>query len=304
MTFSLFYNLQNPLFKKYWDAKEFVHAVGPALENFHDTLARLRNELPEDLEEELSSILNKSEEEFIEEIKSKEEKDVRMSIFGENHWRTQAEADPDSLAGRLAKMTTDVCLDAFFYTSKLDIIGRASLGGENAAGFGLNDYVPGSCKVNEVALLSARAMVMDEKEDKIDVEHPEFAASEGDLSPKEGNVAAQIDVLYEVTHTYKISDPAAAAAYEVIMDTAGEGTPEATTTTDSTKKDDSEASENIDAKESAGETVSYTNLAVAVFEGWLHRESKDEGLRWKIALLREAHEFPENQPTIVRNAAS
>jgi hypothetical protein len=48
ITFSLFHNLQDPLFQKHkWDAQEFVAAVGPALENFHETLGLLRNQLPD-----------------------------------------------------------------------------------------------------------------------------------------------------------------------------------------------------------------------------------------------------------------
>jgi hypothetical protein len=44
MTFGLFHQLSNPLWEKHgFKAKEFVHAVGPALTNLHDVLHSLQN---------------------------------------------------------------------------------------------------------------------------------------------------------------------------------------------------------------------------------------------------------------------
>ena len=45
------------------------------------------------------------------------------------------------------------------------------------------------------------------------------------------------------------------------------------------------------------EHVEYTSLGVAVFEGWLDKgesssDGDDEGLRWRVPLMREPIEFP------------
>jgi hypothetical protein len=191
ITFTLFHNLQNPLLKEHkFDAKEFVIAVGPALENFHDTLSCLRNQLPDSrdkIDEQLEETLKQSDEEL---LASLSQDNIVTSLLGVNHWSQQAEEDSDSLAGRLSKMTTDACLDAFYYTSKLDVQNRATLDGASS---GPNKYVPGSCKVNEVALLNARAMVLDDarEEGKEDFgEHPEFQASEENYWKKQDSKVA------------------------------------------------------------------------------------------------------------------
>jgi hypothetical protein len=279
ITFSLFHNLQNPLFKKHeWDAQEFVASVGPALENFHDTLGLLRNQLPDHIlretrereekdkateaEAEAKGSTSSSEEDVLSELSN-----LTEALLGTNHWRQQAEEDPESPAGQLARMTSEVCLDAFYYTSKLDTIGQS---------FQTVKYVPGSCDIHQVALLNARALeIYPEDEGEV----AEFA--DGKV-PEDPPIAAQMDVLYEVTHTYKqkIGGP---ATLEAASDEEATGT-----MTPAEKKDD---------EEEKTETVSYTNLVVAVLEGWLHKGPEKE-LRWKVALLRDALEFPHHPPSV------
>ncbi len=300
LTFALFHNLQNPLFEKYkFDAAEFMHAVGPALENFHDTLGCLKNDLPANLEQDklkLEESLKKSDEEL---LGMKE--DLSTSLLGMNRWQQQAKEEENSPAGILSKMTTEICLDAFYYTCKLDVLGRDALEKTTDLGHSSipNHYIPGSCRVNEVALLNARASEIGVPDDKeIDEEYPEFRASEDQSFQKNLDVAAQLDVLYEVSHTYRL-----------IADPKGESQQ-----TDENSGDDiasrhggesiHESVKDVDEKEKI-ETMVYTNLAVAVFEGWLHRTSGGKNsLRWKIAMIRDAYEFPHHQPTVMTNPPS
>jgi len=280
LTFALFNNLKNPLFKKYsFDPVEFVTVVGPALENFHDVLSRLRNSLQEDLEKEKLQEQTKGtpDDSLSNNVTYK---DVVLALGGENNWREQAKKDENGLAGQLTKMTTDACLDAFFYTSKLDILSRATVD----TPIGIADYIPGSCNVNEVALLSARVMELDTSEEPFP-EHEEFRVSE--QNQKDMDVAAQINVLYEVSQSYKTKD--------IPVDTA------VANAVDSKNVESVNQLEvqKVSAASAADEgTISYTNLAVAVFEGWLHRRGDRESLRWKIAMLREAFEFPHHQPVV------
>jgi hypothetical protein len=286
ITFSLFHNLQDPLFQKHkWDAQEFVAAVGPALENFHDNIGLLRNQLPDHIlretrereekekaaEAEASSSSSSPEEGEEKDVPS-ESSSLTEALLGTNFWRQQAEEDPDSTAGQLSRMTTDVGLDAFYYTSKLDTIGQSSKNVE---------YVSGSCNIHQVALLNARAL---EIWPEYTGEFTEFAASE---MPEDPPIAAQMDVLYEVTQTYKRTIGNAA-----IAEAAGdeEGT---VTATPAEQNDDEKEEEKM-------ETVSFTILIVAVLEGWLHK-GPEKALRWKVAFLRDASEFPNHQPLVERH---
>jgi hypothetical protein len=123
------------------------------------------------------------------------------------------------------------------------------------------------------------------------------------------SLLAQIDVLYEVTHTYK--EPAVSANMvmeEGKVDTGADASGSSSTSVDgivNKMTDDDSVADPTATDATGGSTISCTNLAVAVFEGWLHRGSKGdgEGLRWEIAELREAFEFPQHQPTVIRNPA-
>lgn len=303
LIFALFHNLQDPLFEKYkFDAVEFMQAVGPALENFHDTLGCLKNDLPANIKEDrlkLEENLKKSDEELLG-MKD----NLTTSLLGANRWQQQAEEDENSPAGILSKMTTDICLEAFYYTCKLDILGRDALEAD-AAGVDHssipNYYIPGSCRVSEVALLNARALEMNLSEaEEIEEEYPEFRASEDNSYQKNLDVAAQLDVLYEVSHTYRLPSSPLSEADGDRSERNGGNDP-------ATKPEDDSVNESVkdgEVKQSV-ETMVYTNLSVAVFEGWLHKTSDGKsGLRWKIAMIRDAYEFPHHQPTVITNPPS
>jgi len=278
MTFILFNNLQSPFFQKHKvDIGEFLHAAGPALENFHDVLARLRDDLANQMGQEMDA--SKEDEEKEQSVEMEQESAEASPVdvlLGTNQWRKQAEEDSDSLAGQLSKMTSEMCLDAFYYTGKLEVMAMMAQG--------RNNYVEHTAKVNEVALLNARAMALHDH-DNGESEHPEFEASD---SNDDSSVAAQLDVLYEITHTYKVATDEPMPEEGVSKEPA-ESNPES----------------NTDEKEATTTgTISYTNLAVAVFEGWLHRKGPEhigEQLSWKLGMIRGAVEFPYSAPTVVHN---
>jgi hypothetical protein len=270
LTYALFHELQDPQFARYkLDFAEFVDAAGPALENFHDTVGRLRNRLAhEDLDKKsLDEKLKLSNEEILEDSKGG---NLTEALLGVNLWRRWAEKDPDSLAGVLSRMTTSECFDALFYTSKLDVLGRIQ-------GSMLYD----DSVVNDIALLSARSAIIRDKES----EYNEFQATE-DLN-KDFPVVAQMDVLFEVTHTFKAAPP---SDEKPTVSSADVDVEEAM---DRPSNDDRKTKTTNDADSS----LEVTNLAVAIFEGFLHGGPTNR-LQWKVALIREAFEFPQVTPVM------
>ena len=254
LIYSLFHNLhQDTLFADYkFQATDFVRVVGPALANFHETLGKLQNGLvptnDADSTHEKTKITEKLKQSDEEILATLQGTNITEAFLGTNEWRKQADNDPDSSAAYLAHMTTPSCFDMCFYTSKL------------AASFSTSAASFVECSVNEVALLRARAKVIPRDIDPTSTdEYEEFRAT--DELGKTLNVAAQIDVLYEITSTH-VASPLAAG-------------------------------------DKISETITTTNLAVAVFEGWLSG-GPEKDLRWKIAFLREALEFPDHLPTIER----
>jgi hypothetical protein len=172
-------------------------------------------------------------------------------------WRGQAVVDPNSVAGCLSRMTTEDYLDDFVMSTKLGLVVAKQH----------SIYEEGSANVNQVAILSARAMELplpgqsSGREDD-DHRYEEFRASE-EAHFKYG-VAAQIDVLYEVTNRF----------HEQVY--TGSITDDGT-------------------QETQTEYVEYTSLGVAVFEGWLDKGAEsvnEEGLQWRVPLMREPYEFP------------
>jgi hypothetical protein len=274
LTYALFHEVHNPLFAKHrLDLEEFVSAVGPALENFHDVLGRLRNDLPDslkDVKKDLDEKLKLSDDEI---LKSSNGLNLTEALLGVNLWRRQAEQDPNSLAGMLSRMSTDACFDALFYTSKLDVLGRTH-----------GSLVYQDSVVNDVALLSARAALLRDPESEIN----EFQAT--DELTKDYPVGAQMDVLFEVTHTFKPIPPPVATEKAETESTAGA----------TASPSDQSASPDPDAPAPADGTpppLEVTNLAVAIFEGWLHK-GPTRRLQWKLALIREAFEFPLATPVM------
>jgi hypothetical protein len=243
LSFALFHNLQNPLWSDYsFDSKQFLNAVGPALENFFDTTETLRNQTRASEEEKknLDEIEKQSETELKVDI-SGDMTSLSEALLGTNQWRKRAETDPQSLEGQLWKMSTPQSFSASYYVTKFGLLGML-LDPERKV------YEEGSCRVGGVALLDARVMIVEDKNKEIG-EHEEFEASE--TLKKDIPVAAQIDVLCEVSYTFSTAKHA-------------------------NSPDDKET---------------VTDLAVAVFEGWLNG-GPEKQLRWRVAMLRSAYEFP------------
>ena len=323
MTFCLFHNLQNPLWKRgngsAFDAHEFATAVGPALTNLHDFLHSFKNQIRQEYLEfrqqhqnetaatekqddnaaanSLQAAAADQQQQqqqgandpvapiggndpvapiaglpptvdlvLLEQLLPADSRQSLIQFLKQPHpWRQQAADNADSLAGRLSRMTTPHYLEGFCVSSKL--------------GLALTDhavYQEGSAQVRQVAILSARAMEIPlpgqiSQDDENDHRYEEFKASEqADLKM---GVAAQIDVLYEVTNRFLETVPDESST---TVNTDGE---EVTHTTMKT------------------EHVEYTSLGVAVFEGWLDKgesssDGDNEGLRWRVPLMREPIEFP------------
>ena len=296
LTYSLFHQLQNPVWKDCQiDLKEFVTVVGPALENYFNVYGTLRNDLPSLLQQETAGEQQQKEEQTDEAPKNKEndKDDGKMSenitelVFGKNLWRQRAEQDPESLEAALINMTTDTYFDYLYYSDKLSFSGPNSLPEPTTLSI-FGDYhrtsmkqsrarfryVPDSFKVNEVALLQARTMHLhpSNEEDDSQNKHPEFQAS--DVREESIPIAAQMDVLYEATYTFELDET------------------------------------NVGA--TGGKQKQITKLGVAIFEGWIrgsdpHRKKgnhpqwsspSQRGLQWKVAMLRKADEFPLSKPTV------
>jgi hypothetical protein len=291
MTFALYWNLQSPLWKTKsttFDAREFIGAVGPALSNLHDFLHSLENQIRQDYQE-FQAEQKKSPDTAAEKDKAGEDNDVAKEETEEANifsllplpphldqsflkflskpypWREQAEADPDSLAAGLSRMTSPAYLDGFVASAKL--------------GVALSDmahYEEGSARVDNVAILNARAMEIplpgQVVDDTSEGWREEFRAT-AEANLKTG-VAAQIDVLYEVTNRFR----------ETVTTTQEDG------------------GGDVGTQE---EYVEYTSLGVAVFEGWLDMGGGNDSdgaheLRWKVPLMREPSEFPLIAPTLRR----
>jgi len=288
LTFNLFWNLQSPLWKRQpsFDIKEFSHAVGPALTNLHDFLHRFQNQIRQEylqFKEEQEKSQEAADQKESEDKKDETSDSVMgavpnidpqlfklfpassthaVSFLKQKHpWRQQASDDPDSVAGRLSRMTTEEYLDGFVLSSKLGL-----------AFMNYAVYEEGSARVGQVAILNARAMEIPlpgqrERSSENDYRHEEFRASE-EADLKMG-VAAQIDVLYEVSNRFHEQVP-------VLVD---------------------EQSKQLQAPEWKTEHVEYTSLGVAVFEGWLDKggdgnATDEDVLHWKVPLMREPIEFP------------
>jgi hypothetical protein len=162
-------------------------------------------------------------------------------------WRQQTQEAPDSLVAKVSRMTTPSYLAGFYLSSKLGLVMQS---GDNPHESAV--YEEGSAQVGQVAIVSARVLEMPVR--SADEEDDEDDESPTDSEERPTGVAAQIEVLYEVTNRYRERVP-------------------------------------VDEKaELQTEHVEYTSLGVAVLEGWLDGGPGD--LRWKVPLLREPTEFP------------
>lgn len=297
MMLSLFNELQNPLFKKHeFDASEFLEGVAPALERFHNVSGALENQLrtleeearkkgvespkvdesfnnekmgpsSEEKNQSIDSRKNKEDENTIAFPSSQSQQDFLVSETGdknvaavlEHSWTDDAKADPESMAGQLSRMVTTELFDIHQMSAKTAFLlqppGREVI------------FKEGSCTVNNVALLSARSFRCVEKdaqdleqwgeETSSKYEMVDYEMDEQELKRRKGGVAAQVEVLYDVTQEF----------------------------------DETDERKETEGKEEKKEDMETTIVSVAVMEGWLHGGPEGE-LRWKLALHRPAFEFP------------
>lgn len=289
MMLSLFHELQNPLFKEHkFDPSEFLEGLVPALENFHNVSSALENELhkinqktilnsePEaddksepaeettqDTTDEFGAVTKEERDSLLSALKlmattddfDSKQKKVAEAIL-DYEWMNEARNHPDSLAGQLSKMVTTELFQINQLSSKTAFL----LQNQSRNIF----FREGSCRVNNVALLSARACLFREKEGSGSAEGsdgkevvPEYEAVdydlENDFDDSETSVAAQLEVLYDVTQEFVVGE--------------------------------TDASDDENATQT-------TIVSVATLEGWLHGGPDDGQLRWKLASYRPPYEFP------------
>jgi hypothetical protein len=281
---SLFNDLQNPLFKQHnFVATEFLSGVLPALEKFHNVSGTLANQLRTIHAEARhkaavmedgkggSTVDALSSDEST--VKKPDESVISISLTDSNlalaeiavlehSWKDHAAKDPESPAGQLSRMVTSELLDLHLMSAKAASLLQADRD---------VTFKEDSCTVNHVALISARAFRCAEKEREDDdiegwgdrsdrrYEVIDYDMDEVELKKRKGGVAAQIEVLYDVTQEF------------IEMVPAG---------------DDDESKDKMRKNE-----LDTTIVSVAVMEGWLSGGPDDE-LRWRIALHRPAFEFP------------
>eukprot|EP00934_Nitzschia_sp_Nitz4_P005921 Nitzschia sp. Nitz4//scaffold102_size76354//11660//12715//NITZ4_005625-RA/size76354-processed-gene-0.15-mRNA-1//1//CDS//3329532228//5911//frame0 len=246
---SLYNDLNNPLFKQHnFDAKEFLGGVGPALQRYHNVSGSLANQLSAQFEEMEKK---KKEEAAIESdnketVKAEETKpldeeaklreEIMASFPGalvdeslenekllneilDHDWMEDVKKDPESLQGQLHNMLTE----EFFNIQQLHA--KTSFLLQQATN--KTSFKEDSCSVNGVALLSARSFVC------VEPDHPENIDAWGDRPPgkyelveyemedseikrRKGGVAAQLEVLYEVSQEYMYQN--AAKGEETVTD--------------------------------------------------------------------------------------
>lgn len=313
MMLSLFNDLQNPLFKKLkYDPTEFLEGLAPALENFHNVSSSLENELHEinqralsngktEADDEKSEQGDKTAQQTVDEsgAVTKDQKESLLSalrIMTENNefdfkqkkvaeailnheWMNEARNHPDSLAAQLSRMVTKELFQINQLSSKTafllqnqsrDIIFRE-----------------GSCRVNNVALLSARTCLFKEKE----------GSSSEDTSDGKEAATEYVAVDYDFENDFDESTTAVAAQLEVLYDITQEFVIRKTSSSDSKEieelSDDSSSSSTLNSSSSDNEKSTQTTIvSVATIEGWLHGGPDDGQLRWKLASYRPPYEFP------------
>ena len=294
MMLSLFHELQNPLFKKF-DPSQFLAGLVPALENFHNVSSALENELHEinqrvpsnseletnekksdhkeetahDTTEEFGAVTKEEKESLLsalrvmakkDDFESKPKKDAEAILDYE--WMTEARNHPDSLAGQLSRMVTKELFQINQLSSKTAFL----LQNQSRNMF----FREGSCEVNNVALLSARAVLFKEKEGSKSEDNKKVVREyeavddyiENDYDESESQIAAQLEVLYDVTQEFTVREP-----------------------------DDSSFSTASNSSNDENSTQT-TIVSVVTIEGWLHGGPDDGQLRWKLTSYRPPYEFP------------
>uniref|UniRef100_A0A7S1VTM0 Uncharacterized protein n=1 Tax=Grammatophora oceanica TaxID=210454 RepID=A0A7S1VTM0_9STRA len=302
---SLYQDLKSKSFQKTkFQPDQFLKGAKLALEQFHNVKSLLENDIVEnppngrlvgDAEEKKNSKEEKEDKKTDEEASSdKNDDEMEITHLTLNQtfnvdaafnmtWAKEAKEDVDSMAGRLQRMVTEEFFKEIEMGSKAGFMMEQSM---NKKLVNKED----SAFIENVALISARALVMDDKIDEndtftiADAEKLTSDASES-MAPKEEKrtdetvttssssstetktrpVAAQIEVLYDITKTIMVED-----AFQL----------------------------EADEDQQKSETITKTFVFVGIFEGWLQNgKEDDEGVRWKLSQNRPAIEFPTMMPS-------
>ena len=193
-----------------------------------------------------------------------QQEEVQADVLGKNLWRQRAERDPESLEAALLNMTTDTLFDSLYYFEKVHFLFPDSA---PVRPFSISRD---SFKVNQVALLRARTLY--EFPNIEHMEFPEFAAT--DMPEETLPVVAQMDLLYEATPTFE-------------LDETNDGS-------------------------TSGKQKQVTNCGVVIFEAWIRgsdpltenyvpqstENPSEHEVQWKLAMLRQADEFPRSKPIV------
>jgi hypothetical protein len=257
---ALYDELESETLKKHgFNAREFLEGVKPALEQVHEVQAQLENKLriiaaspnEEDDKDEI-------EDDGMDMWRSHSSNDIKRLFRKKNGFEYVAKEDPDSYEARLIDMLSTWSFKAFEISSKCNFVPTPP-------------FQSHEIQVTNVALLSARGMVIDSADTLTDeITTDEAQEKVADNEAKSPDVAAQVEVLYDFEETIVVPD----------LDEA-EG-----------MKENAEGSDGTKTK-----TMTQNAVAVGVFEGWLSGGDKpEEGLRWKLAQMRHPDEFPLINP--------
>jgi len=334
MMISLFHDLQNPLFKKYkFDPLVFIEGLAPALENFHNVSGALENELYEINNKALAGHerkLNKTDDDndsfddngndiddndndnsLIGDITKDEKKSLLSALRIMTHnddnmdsekqkkdaeailnyeWMKEAERNPESVAASLSRMVTKELFQINQLSSKTAFL-LQSQSSKNIM------FREGSCEINNIALLSARACLFKRKEgftteENKDIINGKRIVREYEVVDyyddveidSETAVAAQIDILYDVTQEFILTKSLPSSASTLIHNSK-----EKDTSTSDTNS--SESTEYTPLLDTDGESTQTTIVSVVTLEGWLHNGPDDGKLRWRLASYRPPYEF-------------
>jgi hypothetical protein len=258
---ALYDELDSPTLKSF-NVDEFLEGVKPALAEFHHVQASLQNKVHVIAKEDNvdDQKREESEELTVEKVllaSYANANDDRLRRVLNYSWKKEVEKDSESDEARISSMVS-----AWFFES-------LQVGAKICYFMYPNETIQDGCvEINSVALLSARGILMhEEMEDWIIEEVKEKVTTnieEDGAEEKESNVenlpvvVAQVEILYNVEQTFA-------------------------------KQDDDDDDEN---KTESEKTKTVTRASVGVFEGWLNGDPEGNDLRWRVAEIRPAWEFP------------
>uniref|UniRef100_A0A7R9ZQV7 Uncharacterized protein n=1 Tax=Craspedostauros australis TaxID=1486917 RepID=A0A7R9ZQV7_9STRA len=246
--------------------------------------------------------------------KSKMSKNEAELVLNHN-WSNEAQSDPDSLAGQLSRMTTKQLFQLHELSAKTTFLLQNHTG--------TYEFKEGSCNIDNVALLSARACREVEHKDAIDeansfkhFEPIDFSIDASDMKDDE-RVAAQFEVLYSLTQSFfkkkrpnelkmDINDATNLVRASNGADAESEANEKkdekGSTISSSSTSSSSSASPSSKSKSSSSgddgddsvekSLLTTTSVSVVTIEGFLNGGPEDEP-GWRMVMTRPAHEFPD-----------